>query len=118
MSLSTSNIPALTNLILIDLADTQEGLSNGFLFTSDYDLVLVDTGGRDVDTSPRFLHNLLDHFVEGPSNEWVEGLLQTQTLHSPLILEKSSVGLTGMETTSTGWQVTCPFPASSPALGI
>lgn len=76
-----------TRLVLIDLADMQERLSNRLLFAGDDYLILVDTGRRDVDTGPRVLHDLLDHFVESSSNERVEGLLQAQTLHGSLVLE-------------------------------
>lgn len=74
------------HLVIIDGPDTAERKCNSFLLPSDDNFIFGQAGWGDADASARFLTQLLHQAVVGAGNKRVEGLFQSQTLHSSLVL--------------------------------
>lgn len=76
-------------LFLINLLNTSHGLGQLLLLSSEDDFCPVNTGWRDVDTSPCLLHDLTHKPIVRPSDEGVEGLLHVKPLYSTLVLHRA-----------------------------
>lgn len=76
------------HLVVVDGSDAAERQGDGLLLPGDDDLVLGQAGRRDADASARLLAQLLHQAVVSAGDEGVEDLLQGETLHRTLVLER------------------------------